>query len=83
MAKRSLVWVWWKDACHNSQGWTSADDIDTGKRFHCETAGMFVKEDKNGLVLATDYDSETEQWRSFTFIPKAMIKKKKVIKIDG
>jgi hypothetical protein len=76
-----LVYVEWKDACFNSSGWVDADSVDTARRFFCYAAGFLVKDDGQGLVLAVDFDPETNKWRGLTFIPKGMVKRVKVFAV--
>lgn len=80
--KRKLIWVKWKDACFRNDDWHSADEIETKERFHCESVGLFVKEDKQGLVIAVDFDPDTGKWRGLSFIPRKMIRRRKVFTVD-
>ena len=82
---RKLVWIRWRDACYINDGWKDAGELDSnGEGVMVESAGFLVKEDKNGIYLATDLDPEkSERSRHHSFIPKGMILKKRVFKVDG
>lgn len=78
-----LVWVLWHDAAFKETGWHTADSIDARYRMITESAGFLVKEDKDAIVLACDRDTGDGEWRGITIIPKGMVKRKRVFRLDG
>ena len=82
---RRLVWVRWRDACYINEGWKGSGELESdGQGVMVESAGFLVKEDKNGIFLSVDLDPEqSDRTRHHSFIPKGMIIKKKLFKVDA
>lgn len=77
-----LVWIRWLDATYLGNGWKQAEKLETEAGFMVESAGLLVKETKKGIFIATDYDPDDPSFRHVSFIPRAMIKKKRVFKVS-
>jgi hypothetical protein len=77
---QKLVYVLWHDAAFREIGWHKAEDVDSGYHMKTESCGFLVKSDEKGIVLAVDRDVDGS-FRGLTFIPKGMIKKKRVFNL--
>lgn len=71
-----ILYVEWVDAVANT-GWDTAENADPVHR--CKTIGFLIKEDKESMVIASTI-SEKESNARMT-IPKAWIKKRRVVKL--
>lgn len=76
-----LAFIKWSDACFKESGWYDRGEIDSGQAFANESAGFLVKDDARGVVLALEHNPEDGKFRSLLFIPRAMVKSKRVFKL--
>lgn len=82
--KRKLVWVRWVDSCFMGEHWRTISDGDLDENgFLMESAGILIRDDSVGLLIATDLDPDDGKFRYTCFIPKAMVRKKKVFIVDA
>lgn len=74
------LYVEWVDALADS-GWTKLERVSDIHR--CHSIGFLVKETKNSIVLATAValDEDGNEANSTLAIPKAWIKKRRVLKV--
>lgn len=78
--KRKLLYVLWEDACSMSGGgWHSMEDLENMSPLPIHTIGWLVKETKTYLVLASHLDGGGFTGSGDLCVPKAWIKKKKVV----
>jgi len=76
LANYKVIYVEWIDAVAEA-GWSKVSDID---EVHlCKTLGFLVKETKLSMSVATTISDK--EVNAVQTIPKAWIKKKKVIKL--
>lgn len=82
--KNKLIWVRWVDACFMSDGWRCPDDENLKEAgMMVESGGLLMRDDENGLLIATDYDPDDGTFRHVSFVPRGMIRKKKVFTVDA
>ncbi len=73
---KPLVVVEWDDACCHEEGGSEP----THKPVRMVTAGWLLKEDANGVSLASGYEKEDpESWDSEYFIPAGMVVSMKTV----
>lgn len=72
-----VLLVEWLDASAENF-WASEDDLNIHPHLTL-SAGFFIKESKDFLVLASTYDPYTESNNARMIIPKSMIKKRTVL----
>lgn len=68
-----VVWVRWQDAAFVSDRWKRADQVGEHTAFQLLSAGLLVKENREGVWLATDYAPDNGTYRYTCFIPKRLI----------
>jgi hypothetical protein len=80
---RKVAWVKWRDACCDDESDTF-DSKDLLRSIECESAGIVIRDDENGIVLGqqtyTGTRSKKDIVRGHISIPKAYIVKKKIFK---
>lgn len=81
--KRKLIWLKWLDSAFLGADFRSPETLnDAGEPYMLESAGFLVKQTDAGYFLAGDIDPEDGKYRYLSFVPKDMVKKKRVISID-
>lgn len=83
MKKQQVVCVDWVDAVAGI-GWT--DDVGENRLSYCRSIGLVVSETKDALALAGSWSTdepvgEPPTTNNRIVIPKAWIKKRKVVKL--
>jgi hypothetical protein len=79
---RKLVFIEWLDACYLGADYRFAGDLKDGDGAMMLSAGFLVKETSEGMYLAGDADpDEKDRYRHLSFVPKGMIKRKRVFKV--
>jgi len=73
-----FAYIEWDDACIQTE-WHNRNDL--LERYPVLSAGFVVRETNELITIARDADPDEKQWRGLEHIPKAMIRKKKVVKI--
>lgn len=73
-----ILYVEWIDAV-TEDGWGKAEDLD--EVHMCNSIGFLVKETKMSISLAAS--TSDKEVNAVQTIPKAWIRKRKVIKVDG
>ena len=59
-----VVWVRWQDAAFIYSQWKGADELGEHTAYQLLSAGVLVRENKEGLWLAADYAPDDDWWRS-------------------
>jgi hypothetical protein len=83
MTKRKIpkiMFVVWKDACCHPDRNISPDEIDEFRHIIIESAGILIKNDSKGVVLAPIRDQEGESTGFPLCIPAEYIIYKKYVK---
>ncbi len=75
----SFYEVLWTDS-EAETGWDSVEAIKQPVKL-CKSFGYFIKQTKDYLTIAADYDEETKHFNRFLHIPIVNIKKKRRVKI--
>lgn len=71
--------ITWSDS-EAVTGWDSTDSIKFPTK-NCKSYGFFIKQNKEYLTIAADFDEENNNFNRFIHIPLVNIKKKRRIKI--
>ena len=69
-----LEYVLWKDSV-SVDAWTAASDLD-GELHVIESIGRLVKETSSAVILALNYDPESNDFSCSIYIPKVNIVKR-------
>ena len=77
--KLQFLEIIWSDS-ESETGWDSPEKIKQPTKFP-RSYGFFIKETKDYLTIAADYDEETKHFNRFIHIPIVNIKKRRKIKI--
>lgn len=74
--KYSVEQVTWADAYNEDQtSWQSIDSIKIEPAV-IVSVGFLVKEGKQGIILAMDYDEDEDNCHAWSFIPKSVIQRR-------
>lgn len=68
-----LIYLKWADCAFVSDKWKAADDLPDSAAFHLESAGLHIKDTKEGVYLATDYALDDGTWRYTCFVPHVLV----------
>ena len=75
-----MVCVTWEDAWASDDYWTM-DEIQASKPYLVDTVGVCVRDDKQFIATSrTVLHPPTERFRTVHVIPRAMVKKVRVLK---
>lgn len=78
-----VVWVRWQDACFISSRWKTVDQLGEHTAFQLVSAGLLVKENREGIWLATDYADHDGRFRYTCFVPKRLILARGEMEVEG
>lgn len=82
MTKAKMLWVEWVDSAATN-GWLRPDYI-CATPMTCQTVGFFVRESKDGLVLALNHCGDANSARPFgecITIPRVAIAKRRKVRL--
>ena len=77
-----VIFIEWLDAALVSHvEWKNVDELEV-KGCHMMSAGVLIREEPEGYFIAGDVDPEdANRARVISFIPRGMVKRKKVFKV--
>lgn len=79
--KYPIEMVTWADAYNEDQtSWTRIDTIKVEPAL-IVSVGFLVKEGKQGIILAMDYDEDEDNCHAWSFIPKSVIQQR--VRLEG
>lgn len=80
MKQRKIVFLEWKDSCHN-EGWQKERDSLTDRISHCQSVGFLLRSSKKDVLICQS-SSDTGNVSETLCIPRSCIEKITYLKLD-